>query len=79
MCPASAWLREEASSVRVNVQKLLVTSEVKRLWLLLLMLLLLRHIIMKMERVQLVDQVRTAGDSVDAAHIGEKRSKSRVS
>ena len=27
VCPASAWLREEASSVRVNVQKLLVTSD----------------------------------------------------
>ena len=38
-----------------------------------------RHIIMKaMERVQLVDQVRTAGESVDAAHIDEKRSKRRV-
>ena len=31
-----------------------------------------------MERVQLVDQVRTAGESVDAAHIDEKRSKRRV-
>ena len=38
-----------------------------------------RHIIMKaMERVQLVDQVRTPGTSVDAAHIDEKRSKRRV-
>ena len=31
-----------------------------------------------MERVQLVDQVRTPGESVDAAHIDEKRSKRRV-
>ena len=52
-----------------------------------LLVLLLRHIIIKrwrhiimkaMERVQLVDQVRTAGESVDAAHIDEKRSKRRV-
>ena len=32
-----------------------------------------------MERVQLVDQVRTPGTSVDAAHIDEKRSRRCVS
>ena len=55
--------------------------------MLLRILLLLRHNIIKrwrhinikaMERVQLVDQVRIAGESVDAAHIDEKRSKRRV-